>query len=236
MPRPQFIRCMKKCLYTIHFGGYDEPHEPFVSEGWDYIMFTNRTDIKSDIWQIRHVTTPLPNYLAARYVYINSHLFVPPEYDFSLMIGGQIHVIGDLNNLDIDYGADFNMMKHPCRTCIYKEAEVIERENIDKSGNYKAQIQRYRNEGFPEDYGLNACGIIGRHRLKRVEEFERLWWNNVLQGSYRDQLSFDYVRWLIDKRYPIYNKVSVHNFETPYWDLLKGEIFRVVKHGTNTSA
>ena len=223
---------MNKCLYTIHFGSYDQPHEPFISEGWDYLLFTNRDDIKSDVWKVIKVTTPLPDYLAARYVYINSHLFIPKEYDYSLMIGGQIHLIGDLNKLDIDYDADFNMMAHPCRTCIYKEAEIIEKENIDPSGNYKAQIQKYRDEGFPEDYGLNACGIIGRKFGAGVRTFEKKWWHQVMIGSYRDQLSFDYIRWImntgISKDYPI----TVHNFATPYWDLLHGEIFEIVQHGT----
>ena len=220
---------MKKCLFTIHFGGYDIPHEPFVSEGWDYLMFTNRDDIKSDVWDIIKVTTPLPDYLAARYVYINSHRFVPYKYDYSLMIGGQIRVVGDLNDLDIDFDADFSMMKHPCRTCIYQEAEVVERELIDKSGNVKPHIERYRKNGFPEDYGLNACGIIGRPHNYKTEAFEREWWHQVMTGSYRDQLSFDYVRWL-------FGNVNVHNFKEGYWDLLKGDIFNVVKHGTNTSA
>jgi len=237
---------MKKCLYTIHFGDHDKPHEPFKSEGWDYLMFTNRTDIKSNVWDIRVVTTPLPDYLAARYVYINSHLFVPKEYDYSLMIGGQIHVDGDLNKLDIDYGKDFNMMKHPCRTCIYEEAKIIEKEGIDNSLNFIPQMARYRAEGFPENYGLNACGIIGRHNNVTMEDFEREWWHQVMTGSYRDQLSFDYVRWKLDNirveislgrtiKAPA-ESLTVHNFATPYWDLLQGDIFSVYKHGTNDKA
>ena len=222
---------MKKCIFTIHFGGYDEPHEPFVSEGWDYIMFTNRKDVKSDVWKVVNVTSPLPNYLAARYVYINSHRFIPKEYEYSLMIGGQIHIIGDINNLDVDYDADFSMMKHPCRTCIYQEAKTIENEDIDKSLNFIPQMERYREEGFPEEYGLNACGIIGRPNNDRTMQFEREWWHQVMTGSYRDQLSFDYVRWLFRD-----NPYNVHNFATPYWDLLKGDIFAIFKHGTNKKA
>ena len=219
---------MKKCIYTIHFGGYDAPHEPVKSEGWDYIMFTNRTDIKSEVWDVRHVTTPLPNYLAARYVYINSHLFVPKEYDYSLMVGGQIHINGDLNNLDIDFGADFNMMKHPCRTCIYQEAEIIQKENIDKSLNFISQMAKYRKDGFPKDYGLNACGIIGRQNNQLTTVFEKEWWNQVLQGSYRDQLSFDYVRWRFDQH--LTEGLKIHNWG--YWETLAGEIFSVHQHGT----
>ena len=218
-----FGKTMKKCLFTIHFGGHDQPHEPFVSEGWDYLMFTNRDDIESDTWKVIKVTTPLPDYLAARYVYINSHRFVD-GYDYSLMVGGQIHVIGDLNTLDIDFSADFNMMQHPCRTCIYKEAEIIERENIDKTMNFVPQIAKYRDEGFPENYGLNACGIIGRHNNCFTEAFEREWWHQVMTGSYRDQLSFDYIRWKLGG--------TVHSFAVPYWDFLHGDIFSIHEHGT----
>lgn len=225
---------MNKCVFTIHFGGYDEPHVPFKSDGWDYLMFTNRDDVESDIWKVIKVVSPLPNHLAARYVYINSHRFVPKEYDYSLMIGGQIHIIGDLNNLDIDFDADFNMMKHPCRTCIYQEAETIRDENIDKSLNFESQTARYRKEGFPEEYGLNACGIIGRHKDRFTEKFEREWWHQVMTGSYRDQLSFDYVRWMLEK--DINYKIKIHNFKDGYWDLLKGDIFSIYKHGSNQKA
>ena len=89
---------MNKCVYTIRFGGYDASHEPPKSDGWDYIVFSDR-EIESDVWETRIVRTPLGkeyNFMNARYVYINSHRFVP-EYDFSLMVGGQIHINGDLN-------------------------------------------------------------------------------------------------------------------------------------------
>jgi len=221
---------MKKCVYTIRFGNHDASHEPPKSEGWDYIVFSDR-EIESDVWETRIITTPLPNYLAARYVYINSQRFVS-DYDYSLMVGGQIHINGDLNKFwdeHIDEFADFNMMKH-CRNCIYKEADVVIRENIDKSGNAEKVIEKYRAEGFPEEYGLNACGIIGRHKSRKIAEFEDKWWNQVLQGSYRDQLSFDYIRWIFDKRYPLYPKITVNNFG--YWETLNSEWFSVHQHGT----
>ena len=199
-------------------------------------MFTNRDDIKSDVWKVIKVTTPLPNYLAARYVYINSHLFVPEEYDYSLMVGGQVHILGDLNLLDIDFEADFNMMKHPCRTCIYQEAETIKKENIDKSLNFIPQMERYRAEGFPENFGLNACGIIGRKKGNANIIYERTWWHQVMTGSHRDQLSFDYVRWVMNTGISKDNPITVHNFKDDYWSLLKGDLFEIYKHGKNEKA
>ena len=217
---------MNKCVYTIRFGQYDASHEPPKSDGWDYIVFSDR-EIESDVWETRIVRTPLGkeyNFMNARYVYINSHRFVP-EYDFSLMVGGQIHINGDLNEFFeqyIDLDADFNMMKHPCRTCIYQEGAIVEREGIDKTGNVAHQMAKYRADGFPEDYGLNACGIIGRKNTEFTKCFEQEWFHQVMTGSYRDQLSFDYVRWKLGGK--------VHNFG--YWETLNSEFFSVHQHGT----
>jgi len=217
---------MKKCVYTINFGNYDELREPYKTPGWDYIAFTNNNDINPCGWTIVQVDLPsLPDRLRARYVYINSHLYVP-EYDYSLMIGGQIRPSADLDEFAekfMDFSNDFNMMKHPCRTCIYKEAEIIVRENIDTPGNVNPQMARYRNAGFPVNYGLSACGIIGRRNNKFVSEFNEMWWGEVVNGSFRDQLSFDFVRWTLALPDP-------HYFN--YDDTLHHGYFEIYQHGT----
>lgn len=217
---------MKKCVYTINFGEYDQMREPYKSPGWDYIVFTDNTgDFKG--WTPKYVLNmlSLPPHLLARYVYINSHLFVP-EYDYSLMIGGQIRPSADLNEFAekfMDFEKDFNMMKHPCRTCIYKEAELILREKIDKPQNVNPQMERYRAAGFPENFGLSACGIIGRRNNDRVTAHNQYWWKEVQNGSYRDQLSFDYVRWNLKSQLP-------HYFN--YDDTLHHGYFEIFQHGT----
>ena len=218
---------MKKCVYTINFGKYDQMREPFKTPGWDYIVFTNNKDIDFCGWEPRQVKFlyNLPNHLLARYVYINSHLFVP-DYDYSLMIGGQIRPSGDLNEFAeqfMDFSQYFNMMKHPYRTSIYKEAEIILREHIDTPENVNPQMERYRNAGFPDNYGLSACGIIGRRNNKFVSEFNEMWWGEVSNGSYRDQLSFDFVRWTLAFPVP-------HYFD--YSDTLHHGYFEIRQHGT----
>jgi len=217
---------MKKCIYTINFGNYDELREPYKTPGWDYIAFTNNKDINPCGWTIVQVDLPdLPDHLRARYVYINSHLYVP-EYDYSLMIGGQIRPAADLDEFAdkfMDFSKDFNMMKHPCRTCIYKEAEIILREKIDTPENVNPQMDRYRAAGFPANYGLSACGIIGRRNNKFVSEFNEMWWGEVKNGSFRDQLSFDFVRWTLSFPVP-------HYFD--YSDTLHHGYFEIRQHGT----
>jgi hypothetical protein len=213
-----------KCIFTINFGDHDNLKEPYVSNGWDYICFTNN-DLKSDVWQIRKIDTSLPDHLAARFVYINSHLFLA-DYNFTILVGGQIRLDGNINeftNQYFNFNRLINVMEHPCRTCIYKEAEIVMREKIDTVENVFPQIKRYREEGFPVDYGLSACGIIGRWRNPMVEKFEKMWWNEVKNGSFRDQLSFDYVRWKM-------NFQSIHWFR---YGVLFEKYFSVYIRKTN---
>lgn len=214
-----------RAVFTINFGGYDSLKEPIVkADGWDYIVFTNNPELKSDFAEVRYVNLNLPNHLAARYVYINSHLFLP-EHEETLMIGGQVRIAGDLNKFiaggNYKPGADINLLLHPCRTCIYKEAEIVVRENIDPSGRPQAQMARYWAEGMPENFGLFAHGIIFRKNLPGVARHNELWWKEVMLGSHRDQLSFMYVLWK-------YNLVTCHGFP---WNIIKSEFFNIYFHG-----
>lgn len=213
-----------RAAYTISFGNYDKIREPVVSEGWDYYCFTDNPDLKSEVWKPVVVDLNLPNYLAARYVYINSHLFLP-EYEETLMIGGQVRIAGDLNKFiaggNYKPEADINLLLHPCRTCIYKEAEIVVREGIDKSGRPEKQMARYRAEGMPENFGLFAHGVIFRKNLPGVAKHNELWWKEVMTGSHRDQLSFMFVLWK-------YKLVTCHGFP---WNIIKSEYFSIYLHG-----
>ena len=66
----------------------------------------------------------------------------------------------------------------------------------DKIDRTRPQIDRYRKEGFPENYGLLQSNILLRKHneqdcIKLMEE----WFNELKNGSHRDQLSFNYAAW-----------------------------------------
>ena len=46
----------KNCIYTAIIGDYDNLYTPkIVTEGWDYICFTDNKKLKSDFWTIKYV-------------------------------------------------------------------------------------------------------------------------------------------------------------------------------------
>jgi len=66
----------------------------------------------------------------------------------------------------------------------------------------KAQIKRYRAEGYPEDNGLIMSSVIlRRHNEPEIIEFDKKWWEEIANGSKRDQLSFNYIQWKTGLKY-----------------------------------
>ena len=192
----------KKVVYTCITGGYDTLIDPkCISDGFDYICFTDNADLKSDIWQIR----PLPNETEGlstvkkqRYVKINPHKHLK-EYDFSIWVDGNVEINGSLNEFVKEYMTDdcsVYVPKHPSRNCIYAEARVVLRMRKDKFENIDPQIKRYEKDGFPKNNGLLQSNILLRkHNKKDCIKLMEAWFNELKDGSHRDQLSFNYASW-----------------------------------------
>lgn len=192
----------KNVVYTCITGGYDTIITPkFISEGFDYICFTDNEALTSDIWEIRPLpkgAEELSQVKKQRYVKINPHLFLE-DYDISIWVDGNVTLRGDLNELinnNLVSDCSVYVPKHPQRGCIYSEANAVVRMHKDKSDIAKPQMERYRKEGFPEKYGLLQSNILLRKHneadcIKLMED----WFKEVKEGSHRDQLSFNYVSW-----------------------------------------
>ena len=85
---------------------------------------------------------------------------------------------------------------HHAHDCIYEEVKICNALSKDDGRIMDEQIRRYYMEGYPEHYGMTANGVMVRDihndAVKRVME---MWWKEIENGSYRDQLSFCYVCW-----------------------------------------
>lgn len=204
---------INKCVYTAITGNYDDLKEPdFITPGWDYICYTNNSKLRSGIWKIKYIdNNGLDDVRLSRSVWALNHKYVP-EYKISISIGGQMKIIGNLDiflkkYLPNDNNIDMSMAKHPNRICIYEEAKRCKKRDDPKL--IERQMRFYREEGYPQNNGLVATGIIIRkHGRSNVEEHCQKWWEQIKKWSFRDQLSFDYVLWkykLVNISYFSYN-------------------------------
>ena len=220
---------MKTCCYTCIFGGYDVL-QPIAQpgEGIDYICFTN--DLKKTVpgWKLRPIPKDLANLSPIkqqRLIKILPNKYLK-EYDISIWVDGNIAVIGDLRKTFLSK-YDLNMYpvymrKHPTRDCIYEEQKAVVRLKRDTEANTKRQIETYRAEGFPAKFGLVESNVIlRRHNDQRCAALMYRWAVQVVKGSHRDQLSFNYAVWRTGIKYGILDE-----------NLLTDENFRICRHGT----
>jgi len=220
---------MKKVIFTVLTGGYDNLIEPAViTEGWDYVCFTDDTTLVSSTWKIRLVENKenLSPYKLARTYKLNPHKFLG-EYDISIHIDANAHIIYDLNKLEdefIDKDADINLALHRVRDCLFQEAGACISFNRGNKDEITNQVISYEKEGMPKHFGLYSCGFQYRNlKSKKLESFSEQWVNEILKHSIRDQVSFPYVLW----KNPL-------NISTLDWNTIYTKYFILtthIKHG-----
>ena len=215
----------KKVVYTCITGDYDSLCNPkFITDGFDYVCFTDNKTIKSDVWDIRPLpkeTEGLSQVKKQRFVKINPHLLLS-EYDMSIWVDGNVTLKGDLNKFVksvMTSVCSVYVPKHPQRNCIYAEANVVVKMGKDKSDITKPQMERYRKEGFPEKYGLLQSNIMLRkhNKLDCIKLMED-WFKELKDGSHRDQLSFNYASWKNRDVKVIYLDKNICKSEFFYWN------------------
>ena len=190
----------KYVCYTCITGDYDDLIDPkYVSKDWDYICFTNNKNLVSNVWEIKYIPeflTCLDNYRINRYIKILPHIIFG-KYECSLYVDGNILIDGDLNLLIEKYNqSPIYIKKHESRNCIYKELSACISQNKDDYNVMTNQVNRYYDEGYPLNYGLTHNNVILRyHNNKICKTIMNNWWNEIIFGSFRDQLSLFYVLW-----------------------------------------
>lgn len=192
----------KKVVYTCITGGYDGLIEPtYVTSGFDYVCFTDNRELTSSTWDIRILpdeVEKLSQVKKQRYIKINAHK-VLNEYDLSIWVDGNVELRGDLNSLlekTLKDNCSIYIPKHPQRNCIYDEADAVIVLKKDSKDIVMPQVDRYKGEGFPKNYGLLQSNImIRKHNNNDCMRFMEAWFEELKHGSHRDQLSFNYVCW-----------------------------------------
>ena len=228
----------KKVIYTCISGNYDTLKEPtYINYDYDHICFTDQ-NFKSDIWEIRKIPESL-SYLSQvkrqRCIKINAHKFLP-DYETSIWVDGNVEILGNVNeyiekNCDTENFSVF-VGKHPKRNCIYDEAIACIGLKKDAEEIINKQMDRYRREGFPHNYGLQQANIIIRnHNNKSCIELMDKWWEEVEKESHRDQLSLSYAIWTTKTKTFFYLNDDIFDNEYFRWGITHGK--KITKETNN---
>ena len=134
-------------------------------------------------------TTPR---MEAKIYKILFHKFIKEEY--SIWIDGNVFLKFQEDyyyKLLGDY--DIAVKQHPGWNCLYEEAKQCKLQKKDKFSLIDKQIEKYRNEGYPENAGLAECQMIIRRNTPEVRRLCEAWWAEICANSSRDQISFPYI-------------------------------------------
>lgn len=171
------LKSKNPTVYTAINGGYEKPR------GDIRVFYDSEKD---------KFIQPVMN---AKIYKVLPHRFL--KCDRSVWIDGNIHPLENDETIASMLGdADIALFRHPQRNCVYQEANPAKERVPDK---YKElifqQIEDYKNEGFPEGFGLWECLMIIRRHNEATRELNERWWAEICRYSQRDQLSFPYVLW-----------------------------------------
>ncbi len=191
----------KIVVYTCVTGGYDERVEPlFCNSEVDYVFLTDNKKVSSKKWQVKIVDNPERLDAAKLNRYYKMHPWeVFKDYDYAIYVDGNLKIVSDLssfvNKVNEKYG--FALSLHSRREKLTDELKACK---MTKRGNYKKlkeQVERYLNEGYPDNYGmLEAPVIVFNLKNEFMKKVMNEWWEEFLRAdSGRDQFSLPYVLW-----------------------------------------
>lgn len=211
---------MNIIVYSVNIGGYDFFNHPkIIDPNVRYILFTDNKFFKSDVWEVNHIDfidDNINNRLKARYIKTNPHKILP-KHDISVWVDHcftprfkDIHQV--ITSIKFDKYTNIMCYSHDERNCLYDESVAVKKLKLDDSSVIDKQISKYRGEGFPKNLGLFQSGFMIRKNNDKVNRFNNTWWEEIKNGSGRDQLSQVYSSWKNSINIkPINNNGSVYN-------------------------
>lgn len=191
-------------VYTCVTNGFDHIGYQKMIDGVDYYYFTDGKDNPDPSlgWNLAFLNEDLIKSTdprrAAKVLKVNPFISETiTNYKYAIWIDGSMQITSNTFVSEVLSYLSNGMVISPHfdgRKCAYGEATIrpakYAREPLDE------QVAFYKQEGFPENYGLYECGLMARdmtnESVKRVSE---LWLEQNFIWSYQDQVSLPYVLW-----------------------------------------
>jgi glycosyltransferase involved in cell wall biosynthesis len=174
--------------YSVNLNNYDVT-APLRSQRIPVVLFAEPKSAQG--YSIIPTFSNSPKFDSRYYKILGCHHFQDSEW--VAYFDSQLHPTKPLHEwiswMRSHGEADLYVYHHHERHCVYEEAKAVIEAGKDTTHRVTQQINRYRQEGVPEQGGLYLGGIHLRRNTPAIREFEKLWWNEVKNGSHRDQIS-----------------------------------------------
>ena len=183
----------EKIIHTVVLGDYNLKEPTFVNKDWKHICFTDKKR-KSNTWEMVYIKGNSNLRKQAREIKIRCDKYL--DFDLSVYLDSKFTITLNLNKLVEKYlKYDLCLFSNHKRDCAYLEAKYCIQKGVGNKEDIINQINFYKKEGLPKDFGKCATGILIRRNTPKLLNFMRLWYGEVEKYSNRDQISFPYIMW-----------------------------------------
>ena len=205
-----YIHNLKKVVYTVNLGSYDNIKNITKEIGYDYFLFVDKYDneYNNSNWTIIFLPEEVNNLNLSlikkqRFIKTHPHIFFS-NYDLSIYMDCSFNIIGNLDEFLLRILTPKHSMyflEHPKRNKISQEFKRVEILKKDTINNIERVKERYKKKNFPDKSGLiYGCLIIRKHNDKNCIDTMEEWFDEIKYYSHRDQLSFNYVLWKFGRK------------------------------------
>lgn len=199
----------KYLVYTCVTNNYDKIRKVIGQQesNIDFVCFTDKVNKQLDLrsqtgWMFMPIPGTLRNLDSRRQarlvkIGINNYL---NGYDGYLWIDAPLLIIGNIGEFirKHPFSENINMYvsKHYMRDCVYQEFVQVLRLNKDRHACVYDQYQRYKKMNYPDHAGMAETSILYRNfKNEKIVAHASYWQDEILNYSYRDQLSFNWAAW-----------------------------------------
>lgn len=205
-------------IYTVLTGDKESlgnPLENLVDYDTDldlkFICFTDNKCLQSDVYELRLLENGyLPDDKMSRRPKALPHEYLP-EWDWSLYIDNIVKFKRLPRLADIELAAEtgFILHRHATRKSPEEEAEVLVYLGYESESILEKQLDFYGQKApFNQNDNFGTCTLMmRRHHQADIRCFGRIWWENILNFSKRDQISFEFSRKMSGAKVSYYDRL-----------------------------
>lgn len=181
---------MKIEVITSITGGKDAIQNDQVKGNATFTLYSDDPNLKSNTWDIKpaydRFKDPRRN---SRVPKILIHKY--SDADVTIWMDGRMRILMTPEEIVEKYlgGYDMAIFNHITRDCLYDEAMICAKLELDDPEVIIEQAKYYEDHEFAKHKGLCEGGFIIRRNNERTRAFNEAWWADYCRFSRRDQLS-----------------------------------------------
>jgi hypothetical protein len=188
----------RRAVVTALMGSYELPLEqPLAARSHAaFICLTDDPDLSSDSWEVIHIKPDFPgdSVRSARSIKLRGHA-VLDQFDETLWIDNRVILKKDpIEFFDKFLGdVDLALPAHSMRNTVIDEFRAVITSAFDDPKRVRQQLAYYQDQ-FPELLEAQPfwTGMLLRKRSDATSLFGRIWMDQILLHSRRDQLSVNF--------------------------------------------